>query len=214
MAAPTTIPVPTSTVYAKPTRNPAPPVQVGFETGLAGWRPIGAARIQRDPLAREGRWVARFNGTGVADQGMALPAVLRCKLGKSYDHRTHWSGPDLPVVAADPDHHQVVVHNWQIPLRVGQRTALIQGDIVWVPGPSPRLWRLLAAAAFALMVLVGWRSWYSLLAVLVVIAVTADAFHTMIGNMSASFAEASSSSNSPSVAGGSVIPIWSASSRL
>jgi hypothetical protein len=94
MAAPTTIPVPTSTVYAKPTRNPAPTVQIGFETGLAGWRPIGAARIQRDPLAREGRWVARFNGTGVADQGLALPAVLRCKLGKSYDHRTHWSGPD------------------------------------------------------------------------------------------------------------------------
>lgn len=48
-----------------------------------------------------------------------------------------------------------------------------------MPGPSPRLWRLLAAAAFALMVLVGWRSWYSLLAVLVVIAVTADAFHTI-----------------------------------
>lgn len=69
-------------------------MQIGFETGLAGWRPIGAARIQRDPLAREGRWVARFNGTGVADQGLALPAVLRCKLGKSYDHRTHWSGPD------------------------------------------------------------------------------------------------------------------------
>jgi hypothetical protein len=29
-----------------------------------------------------------------ADQGMALPAVLRCKPGKSYDHHTHWSGPD------------------------------------------------------------------------------------------------------------------------
>lgn len=123
--------------------------------------------------------MARFNGTGVVDQGIALPAVLRCKLGKSYDHRTHWSGPDPPAVAADPDHRQVVVPNWQIPLRVGQRTALVQGDIVWVPGPSPWLWRLLAAAAFALMVLVGWRSWYSLLAVLVVIAVTADAFHTI-----------------------------------
>jgi hypothetical protein len=137
MAAPTTIPAPTSTVYAKPTRNPALTVQIGFETGLAGWRPIGAARIQRDPLAREGRWAARFNGTGVADQGTALPAVLRCKPGKSYDHRTHWSGPDPPAVAADPDHRQVVVPNWQIPLPVGQRTALIQGDIVWVPGPSP-----------------------------------------------------------------------------
>jgi hypothetical protein len=77
MAAPTTIPVPTSTVYAKPTRNPAPTVQIGFETGLAGWRPIGAAWIQRDPLAREGRWVARFNGGSRPGDGPARGAAVQ-----------------------------------------------------------------------------------------------------------------------------------------
>ena len=84
-AAPTTAAAPTSTVQAKPTTtNPARVVQVGFEAGLAGWRPIGAVRIQRNPGAHDGGWAARFDGTGRADQGMALPVILRCKPGKSY----------------------------------------------------------------------------------------------------------------------------------
>ena len=37
---------------------------------------------------------------------------------------------------------------------------------------------------------------------------------TMIGSRPASFAAASSSSNSATVAGGSVMPIWLANSRL
>jgi len=53
-AAPSTAAAPTTTtVQAKPTTtNPAAVVRVGFEAGLAGWRPIGAARILRDPRAR------------------------------------------------------------------------------------------------------------------------------------------------------------------
>ena len=50
-----------------------------------------------------------------------------------HDPRRHWSGPDPPAVTTDRGHRQIVVANWQIPLRLGQRTALIQGDIVWVP---------------------------------------------------------------------------------
>jgi hypothetical protein len=83
-AAPKTTAAPPSTVRSAPTRNPALTVQVGFEAGLAGWRPIGTPRITRDPRAREGRWAARFDAIGAADQGMALPAVLRCRPGKSY----------------------------------------------------------------------------------------------------------------------------------
>lgn len=84
-AAPTTAVAPTSTVQATPTTsNPAGMVQIDFEAGLAGWRPIGAARIQRDPQARQGQWAARFTGSGPGDQGMALLAALRCKPGKTY----------------------------------------------------------------------------------------------------------------------------------
>jgi Carbohydrate binding domain len=84
-AAPSTAATPTSTVQATPTTsNRASMIRVGFEAGLDGWRPIGAARIQRDPGARRGRWAARFTGSGSADQGMALPAALRCRPGKTY----------------------------------------------------------------------------------------------------------------------------------
>jgi Carbohydrate binding domain len=84
-AAPSTAAAPTSTVPAKPTTTkPASRVRVGFEAGLAGWRPIGAATIQRDPRARHGQWAAQFHGIGTTDRGIALPRVLRCKPGKTY----------------------------------------------------------------------------------------------------------------------------------
>jgi hypothetical protein len=84
-AAPTTAAAPTSTVQATPTTsNPARMVQIGFEAGLAGWRSIGTTRIQRDPQARHGQWAARVTRSRSGDQGMALPAVLRCKPGKTY----------------------------------------------------------------------------------------------------------------------------------
>jgi len=95
-AAPSTATVPTSTVQARPTTpNPAAVVRVDFEAGLAGWRPLGAARIQRDPRARHGQWAGRFDAIGTAAQGLALPAVLRCKPGKSYA-ATVWVRADRP----------------------------------------------------------------------------------------------------------------------
>jgi hypothetical protein len=95
-AAPATVATPTSTVRVKPTTSDADlVVQVGFEAGLKGWRPIGVPRIQQDRRARAGRWAARFDGTGAADQGMALPAVLRCKPGKSYE-ATVWVRASRP----------------------------------------------------------------------------------------------------------------------
>jgi len=84
-AAPSTAAATTSTVQATPTTSsPAGTAPIGFEAGLTGWRPIGGARIQRDPQARHGQWAARLTGSGPGDQGMALPAVLRCSPGKTY----------------------------------------------------------------------------------------------------------------------------------
>jgi hypothetical protein len=45
----------------------------------------------------------------------------------------------------------VVTPNWQIPLRLGERTLLLEGDVTWVPGPSPWPWALVAAAVLALL---------------------------------------------------------------
>jgi hypothetical protein len=99
---------PTSTVQATPpTSSPASMIRVGFEAGLAGWRPIGAARLLRDPQARKGRWAARFTGSGSADQGMALPAALRCKPGKSYA-ATVWVRADRPGTLVEVNLLEVV----------------------------------------------------------------------------------------------------------
>jgi hypothetical protein len=74
-ATPSTAAAPTTTVQAKPTTsNPASMVRVGFEAGLAGWRPIGAARIQRDPRARHGQWAARLNGRELERSPPGSPA--------------------------------------------------------------------------------------------------------------------------------------------
>jgi Carbohydrate binding domain len=107
-AAPSTATAPTSTVQVKPrTSNPASVVQIGFEADLAGWRPIGAVRIQRDPGARRGRWAARFTGSGSADQGMALPAALRCKPGKTYAASV-WVRADRPGTLVEVNLLEVV----------------------------------------------------------------------------------------------------------
>ena len=107
-AAPSTAAAPTSTVQVKPrTSNPASVVQIGFEDDLAGWRPIGAARIQRDPGARRGRWAARFTGSGSADQGMALPAALRCKPGRTYAASV-WVRADRPGTLVEVNLLEVV----------------------------------------------------------------------------------------------------------
>ena len=104
-----------------------------------------------------------------------------------HDHRSHWSGTNPPAVTTDRSHRQVIVPNWQIPLRLGQRTVLIEGDIVWVPGPSPRPWVLLALITFAVVLAAGWRRRYGLLALLVMVAVAADLVHT-VGAFAASTA--------------------------
>jgi carbohydrate binding protein with CBM4/9 domain len=107
-AAPSTAPAPTSTMAAKPsTNNPASVVRVGFEADLAGWRPIGAARLQRDPRAHQGRWAARVTGSRLADQGMALPAVLRCTPGKAYAASV-WVRADRPATLVEVNLLEVV----------------------------------------------------------------------------------------------------------
>ena len=161
----------------------------GQEVVVLGYRsepylrvgPTGVDENQRSPSAYANRY-ANPPKRSPAGLDPAAPPRWR-RIGNRpaavwHDHRSHWSGPDPPAVTADRGHRQVMVANWQIPLRLGQRTALIQGDIVWVPGPSPWPWVLLALVAFVGVAAAGWRRWYGLLALLVVVAVAADLVHT------------------------------------
>jgi hypothetical protein len=96
-----------------------------------------------------------------------------------HDHRAHWTGPDPAAVAANPGAVQVVVPRWQIPMRQGDRTMVVRGDVTWVPGPSPWPWALAAVALFAaaLAAAGGYRR-PRVLAVIALVAVAADMVHT------------------------------------
>jgi len=97
-----------------------------------------------------------------------------------HDHRAHWTGPDPPQVRRAPQRRQVVIPRWQVPLRVGGQTAVITGEVIWVPGSSWWPW-LAVAAALAGVVGVGGRtrSWRLVVMVAVTVAIAADVLHTV-----------------------------------
>jgi hypothetical protein len=96
-----------------------------------------------------------------------------------HDHRAHWSSPDPPAVKASPGISHVIAPDWQVPLRQGDRTMVVRGDITWVPGPSPWPWALIAVALFvaALAAAGGYRR-PKVLAIVALVAVAADMVHT------------------------------------
>jgi len=79
-AAPPTAP---SATTPTPAAGPAPAAPA-TAAGLAGWRAIGGTRVERTAAAPDRQVAAGFTGSGRADQGMALAAVVRCTQGQTY----------------------------------------------------------------------------------------------------------------------------------
>ncbi len=78
-----------------------------------------------------------------------------------HDHRAHWSGgADPPAVQRARGRRQTVTPDWQVPIKVGDKTSILSGSIEWVPGPSPWPWAAVAVALAALVLLVsrGWEA--------------------------------------------------------
>jgi hypothetical protein len=103
-----------------------------------------------------------------------------------HDHRSHWTGPDPPQVRRAPDRAQVVIPRWQVPLRVGGRTAVTTGEVVWIPGPSPWPWVALAGALAAGTAAVRrTQRWRAVLAAAVLVGVASDMVHTVGAQLAA-----------------------------
>lgn len=74
-----------------------------------------------------------------------------------HDHRAHWMGGTPEAVAAAPRDAHIIVPDFVVPVRVGGRRVEVQGDLTWVPGPSPWPWYALAAGLAVAVVALGRR---------------------------------------------------------
>lgn len=97
-----------------------------------------------------------------------------------HDHRIHWMGAhDPPQVEARPDVRQVV-QPWAVTLQRGAESAIVSGQLTWVPGPSPTPWLGLVAATFLGVGALGLlRRWGPPLAAAVGLLLAADIVHAL-----------------------------------
>ena len=160
--------------------------------------PDGAFENRRSPSAYANRFATAPASIPAEFDPAAAPQWRR--IGDQprvawHDHRAHWTGPDPQAVTAARGRRHVVVPNWQIPLRLGERTLLLEGDVTWVPGPSPWPWALAAVAVFAAALAAGRGSRRPhVLALVALLAVAADVVHT-VGALLASAAPLSAELN-------------------
>jgi hypothetical protein len=80
-----TVPSPASTRPA-----PAPDdgnllADAGFEAGLAGWRPVGKAGLERVDERRQGSWALRMTRGSSRQPGALHPEVTTMRAGKRYE---------------------------------------------------------------------------------------------------------------------------------
>jgi len=144
--------------------------------------PSGVFENQRSPSTYTNRFRTAPASIPSEFDPQAAPQWKRIGDGPSagwHDHRAHWTGRDPPAVTANPGAMHVVVPNWEVPLRQGDRTMVVRGDITWVPGPAPWPWLLAAVGLFA-AALVGAGGYRRprVLAVVALVAVAADIVHT------------------------------------
>jgi len=78
-----------------------------------------------------------------------------------HDHRTHWmSSSPPPQVSRDDNSAHVIYERWEIPLVIDGRAAVIAGDLVWAPPPSPTPWIALSVAVALAAGLALWSRWW------------------------------------------------------
>jgi hypothetical protein len=109
-----TVPTPTSTRPATAPDDGNLLADPGFEAGLAGWRPVGRAHLERVSEGRAGGFGLRLTRGSSHGPGLVHPQVTKLKAGRRYE-ATVWFQASRPGV-------EVQVNLFE--LRRGQRFAV------------------------------------------------------------------------------------------
>jgi hypothetical protein len=71
-----------------------------------------------------------------------------------HDHRIHWMSPVLPTQVKDKS-KRTKIFNWQVPIQVGARKAMVDGELFWTPArtkaPTAAIPVLVALAVLGLL---------------------------------------------------------------
>jgi hypothetical protein len=71
-----------------------------------------------------------------------------------HDHRIHWMSPALPTQVKDKS-KRTKIFNWQVPIQVGARKAMVDGELFWTPArtkaPAAAIPVLVALAVLGLL---------------------------------------------------------------
>jgi hypothetical protein len=73
-----------ATPAAPPATSGSPLGNAGFEAGVSGWRPLGAAGLERVGDAREGAWAAVLTRGSARVPGLAFADILRVRTHHVY----------------------------------------------------------------------------------------------------------------------------------
>ena len=134
-------PAPTTTGAAATTPSPASTrpapapedgnllADPGFEGGLAGWRPVGQAGLDRTPDGRQGGWALRLTRGSSRRPGLVHPEVTTLKGNRRYEAAV-WFRASRPGV-------EVEVNLFE--LRAGKRFAVDTVGAVATAGAWQRL---------------------------------------------------------------------------
>ena len=98
-----------------------------------------------------------------------------------HDHRAHFMGNvNPPAVRAAPGKQHTIVADWKIPFRYHDTTYNAVGDLVWVPGPSPKPYAAVVVVAATLILIGARKNPYQVLFVAGALLIAVDAVH-MVG---------------------------------
>lgn len=95
-----------------------------------------------------------------------------------HDHRAHFMGnTNPPAVRAAPDKQHTIVADWKIPFRYDNKTYNAVGDLVWVPGPSPKPYAAVMIAVAAVILVAARKRPYAVLFAAGLLLIAVDVVH-------------------------------------